>query len=1552
MQGSLYPNGVLIDRTALRRTETSKATQILKMRTDITSRGVYSGGAVTVNVGNTDHIDIAAFSGYTPRGDYIEEIGSISNLALADYISPTVNVVCAVYTESNIHSQPHETDGSTYPTEAQGTYRTRVFTQANFDNPAVLPATDDNLQNDALDRCLILCKVTAQGVGAALTAATDIQQPTEFNSILYTSPQDLVTLTGVTILSVQSDTPTGTGTITFDDTGAPPYSFKYTSPGGVISAAVTTSTDDILTITDGSGYWIKIQVLVSQLPTGLVVPYAETFSIINLYYQEIPRLTAEDIMHRNFLGTGIITPHNPHGQTLDDFAGTTLSLLDEHQDVMHCNGIWKGSASGIFQGSVNTGTALGDTLNITSPLITDLFYVNGTKQNAIDSNQVIFSPVNVTGALGAGSHLGAKLFEFYVDDNETLVSNLRLEVTHPRNCSGIWIVDMSPDHPSGSFSLRMVITAGPAATVSLQWGDTDSYAESVPTPTVSGVTGQVIRLYHPDNVNWVDVFIGDDAGATDLYLPVAGTYTDTVTVNAALDRDDHMQFMSVPYWYDSVAGKGIIGYPFTGGTRYIPDTRLWGTTCVTDMADAALEHMTYQPTFEYSRAGLLNRRHLGHQTDWQVANLSAPSRDIRQSGGVCYIRGKRLEAEGEDQTLLDNQTTIVWVDYEGDLHYDDFSAAPFTSSYQQAIEWLVGYPQDRDVEEYSTYLTDSEVTPQRGLPLYVITTLAGAVTNTVDLTRFVGAHVEDWSVGSAANHAQFATLESAFAYAAHENQVSVAANENIVIKLVGTSTITTTVTQPTNVIVEGSWDTGAALTVSPSAPDTDGSWRLSAGCIVRNVRITNSVAGPVFGLANNVVLDRIYCAAATGNFSTITQSAADVTIKGCYIRADLGMFYVPGALVASFPRMKIKDCYVYSTSSQGNPLIKVDDADYCEITGNYVIKDNQNTNIDPAIEVSNTADAWIEKNLVQIGAGDASAPEKGIHVTTCVGAQIKGNYVTRSGGASVYGIGIQANDSSSVIIEENIVNLMAEGIVGGSYDIATESGFFENITISNNLIAACYSSAINVQADTAGTVANQIVGARIEGNQIHFLAKSAVADALFGTALYGIKVYATNTSLISFRDIIIKNNTIDSVANSQAAGNTYGIILSVTSDLLNPGSTDMIEVEDNSVSRITCTSGNDVYGILGYAVAGSPGVLGLITNWSFSRNSVYLTSSYGAGTGSLVYGMYLETAQFGSNNPNTYRIKVDDNNIYVLAAPVTAVGDGIYVPNTGIYSFKNSSFNNNTIQVPWYGITASVQEQSAINDNQLYTGSVGIFSDRAYGSSISNNYIKVQSDNENTDLTIDSTNYGQMGILVVTNYSRSVIKNNKIEMYENTSANTLMRGSASYALSGAGEGFVIDNNTSFHYYDDLAAGGGGTEQAFHIYIADPDFAWSCSYNTIFNDGLYQVSNVPSDTPSKSHGIYIDFLGGGVTAAYFRGSLMSNRVFGSNSTIHSHYEFYVASYGAIAEGGVCVMNNYLSLHVIGTPVNALINTSFPGIALTNSANVAEQVSGSVWGSATF
>ena len=146
MDRAIFPNGVLIDQTVLNRVETSKIAEILRAREDITSRGVFSGGAITVNAGDDTLIDVAAFSGYVPNGEYVESAAVTYNIELSDYIANTINYVCAVQTTENSRYKPHESDGTRQATASTNTYRLRVFTEAEYD---ALLESDDNTDNNS-----------------------------------------------------------------------------------------------------------------------------------------------------------------------------------------------------------------------------------------------------------------------------------------------------------------------------------------------------------------------------------------------------------------------------------------------------------------------------------------------------------------------------------------------------------------------------------------------------------------------------------------------------------------------------------------------------------------------------------------------------------------------------------------------------------------------------------------------------------------------------------------------------------------------------------------------------------------------------------------------------------------------------------------------------------------------------------------------------------------------------------------------------------------------------------------------------------------------------------------------------------------------------------------------------------------------------------------------------------------------------------------------------------------------------------------------------------
>ncbi|MDC1300013.1 right-handed parallel beta-helix repeat-containing protein [bacterium] len=1551
MDGSLYPDGVLIDRTALRRTETTKAEQIVRLRTDVTSRGVYSGGSVTVNGANVDRIDIGAFTGYTPRGDYIVETGSNTNIALSDYAAGTINVVCAVYTEDETHNQPHETDGSTYPTYAEGTYRIRVFSQADFDNPAVLTPTDDNLDNDAKDRCLVLAQVRAEG---ALAAIVSITETTAHNEVLYTNPVTLSAITGVTILSVDPDCPTGIGTIRFDDSAAPTYKFYWTSPGGTISTVENVTSDSIVTITDNTaptGYWIKLQIIISQLPTSLIVApatyYDESITVTNLYYQELPRLTGEDDYHRNLLGTGIVTAHNPHGTSLDDLAGEDLPQLEEHQDIQHDNGIWEGSSAAIFLGSVSTASPSGDTLSVQAPPAGSIYYVNGKKLDDMSPASIIFNATNFTGGyLGTTAKEGAKLYEIYVDDSEVLTPHLRATYPAVRQTTGTWMLDISPDHPAGSYDLSLVMSdvGGASASFTVSWGTGPTYTGDL--PSISGLSGQAVKLYLPDGVNWATFWVGDEnVLGGDQYLPGAnGTYVSTLTTLASLDRDQNMQIISLSYWYDPLVLRGSIGYPPYGGTRAWQDKRTFGTLGVGQITDTALDTMVYKPLDEYQKSGIVQRRN--SQSDFLLGTPSGLT--IELIGGVMYCRGERIAFEGGDQAFTDNQISIVWVDYLGTIHIDDYASSPFSSNLQRSLAWLQGYPADRDPTLDSDFPGDEKLVPERGVPLYLVTAAAGSIDATygiVDISRSVGEFVENNTVGKRTECiAEFDNFQTAFARASVDALSSMAGKSGTTLKVVGDVLLAEVVTQPSHVKVIGGSviNSNPLVTVDMQTPVATGAWILSEGCIVEGVDIlvVASSATACFRLDDHVVIDRCHFEGdADAWFASMASNADGATIKNCHFMANDGLFNDSGG---DFYRMRFLDNYVESDDYQSSTIAMVETSNWhqAEVVGNTFIKNNSNSAETSAFKSTGSDSLNISRNQVFIRSGNIAFTTLlniGIEVVSCDNCIIVENDIQPYSGDSLYkGCGIKVNTSSTVNISNNNIQLLLCGIhVGGKFLV--ENGYFENTIISNNQMAACYSRGVFVGADMRGSLANTLIGLTISDNQI--TATNRLENSIdYYSGAKGIEVLIKESILDTIyyvRDLVVKNNIVDFVWNSETIshpGDALGVDVWVDIGDAITNQVDNISVDSNNISRIATLSANDVYAIRVTTDSAAGPYLGQILNTSICNNSIELNTS---SVVTALHGVHFSCDTGSALIPQIYGASIDNNNIIISATNGTWQGDGIVLVNDN--GLTNSSISNNSIYAPWDGIIAG-GEGFKISGNSIQAGSTGIYCSKLgtylnLRSSIDNNNIIVFAANANRYMAIQGTDFGCMGILIGVDSVFFDLTANKVELI----GTAMPRQSASICLPGTNSGaavdgsgnFVIDGCNSVHAYASMAAGS-DDPNCYHIYVFRPESGWVISNCVIDNDG----TGGALPTPSPSHGIYLNAGSVGLTSTY-RGCIRGNTIMGSNDGITSttSYEIFLGVYGAIANTGhTTLTGNHISLKISagGSPAgSAYPRTSIDG-----------------------
>jgi len=377
MDHSIYTDGVVVGQVDLERTETTKKFHINQRHDDASVLGVTSG-QVTVNTLNNTLIDISAFTGYTPNGEYIESTTAETARQLADYTNGTINYVLGMYTETNTLLKPHETNGNSYPTAAARSYRIVIVTEAQYN---ALPTTDDNLNNNAKDRALIIGKVTARGVGVALTSS-DITNATTFGSAI--SAVKTSNIAGVQIYNVDRTTMAGTGSLSYA-AGGQQLTWKSPDPLDTYGAAVTVSTSGIYEVK--SGTFLKSLYVIVTSPSLPGTNQTDTVTITNIYSQSVSRYTAEDIHHRSLIGSGIPTTLNPHGLTIEDL-GVSSGIVEIHQDLFHSNGVLRTSATNLFTLSVNTTAP--HSLNVVAPISGDAFYLNGREHNLLASSNIQF----------------------------------------------------------------------------------------------------------------------------------------------------------------------------------------------------------------------------------------------------------------------------------------------------------------------------------------------------------------------------------------------------------------------------------------------------------------------------------------------------------------------------------------------------------------------------------------------------------------------------------------------------------------------------------------------------------------------------------------------------------------------------------------------------------------------------------------------------------------------------------------------------------------------------------------------------------------------------------------------------------------------------------------------------------------------------------------------------------------------------------------------------------------------------------------------------------
>jgi hypothetical protein len=1307
MEKTLYQDGVLVDAPMLNRTETSKSSEILRNRKDWNTRGVLSGGVVSRHSTNPDRINIQDFSGYTPNGEYVSGFGAL-NQTLASYTAGTWNYVLAVYTETTSEVKSHETDGYSYPTKISPSYRLVIITEAAY---AALPVTSSSMAANSKDRSLILAKVRAEGTGIAIN---QIELPTDFGNILYADPVDFEVISGVKFLTIGGSTPVGVGTLKYDPVvNFPNFTFYWKSNGNTYGPGVEVDDDTTVILEDSSGNWVKLNIILSQLPTsGIIIE--EPATIYNLYDQDIPRVSSEDNLHRSYIGSGVITPTNPHGLSHDDISDGSGGSLQEHQDVLHCTGIWRGSNSSILRGNVFVPHPSNDILSILFPTVNNLYYINGNKLSSLSNSTMDFPHSNYG--------LGCDLYEIYVTDNGAAYPHKRASFPVPRLVTGVWLIDMSDDHPAGDYTLSCTVS-GPSYDFS--WGG-GKVVNVIHDPVDQGV---IIKLESLNPRHWVSLYVRTELGGPfpDATLP-GSSQSETVTVYSAPDPDQNMKILSAPYWYDGT--KGTFGYRFdldnypNDASRGLVDKRIFGTLSEENMSDGGLDHVSYDPQDELHSSGVLISRD-GLFTEFRTISSSL---SLTVTGGSYYCRGKRLSVDNTTLSLPDDKEILIYASHSGAIQYlnvtDDFA-----SSVIDAMKYIVG-DSLKDIKEWTKGYS-LNLYAEMGVPLRHIVTSSGSILKSKDICKNVNSGVTPWSVGSRGgtinihlhSAAQFSDLWSAFLWCNVERSLVSNNSRFYEFKTSGVSYIDDgyEIDQPKYTRVVSNGDELSRVEVRD--PITrDYAWKLDDGCEVDNVWIVNvSVGKAIFG-----------------------SIGANVSVKNCSLRA-----VQPGSTS--------RDAYIFRLgSSPGRLNLTIEnnkivtpgavfyDTGYSDIYNNFRFVNNKVNYYDeniyvstsPLISLRNLRNSEVSGNVIGKSNWD-TVPYRtdALRLTSCSGTSVRGNniqvYNSGSHIAGSFWYGINAVSCSDVSVEGN--NLFCpDGHLPLCNGIGT-SNCVSNMRICNNSVRS-----FSIGIDVYNSNLFGFNGFSICNNNVYNL------NGLSSDSYAGISVRYQSSSVGGSRTIFIKNLNIDNnvVSGLDNSNNyvpfVYGVVFDISNENNHLSNLTNVSINGNSISDLNNnTSHIDGAGSSGIFVRMNPLRAGdNFSNMSISNNKISRIVS--TPPPFLFFtGIKVSLNENSSYSQNFVGLSIDSNEIN-LSSPIMVLGTPMLSQGLYIESFYTNLFNNSISDNKIQFITPSgadiatgaisvestnSQVYSSILNNSLLSSGTAIYCYNLSGGSILNNYI-------------------------------------------------------------------------------------------------------------------------------------------------------------------------------------------------------------------------------------
>lgn len=402
----------------------------------------------------------------------------------------------------------------------------------------------------------------------------------------------------------------------------------------------------------------------------------------------------EVITHIHSFGTGVVSPTNPHGQSLADFGFVPDTTPTVHQLKDHTNGIEPDSATTTCLVTINAAPAP-DQINITQLTVGDSILVNGNRITNVPG----VTPTNLT-FLTAG--VNPELYEIYVDGNGTVSKNLRAQYGGPATVTGVYVVDVSPLHEAGTFVLDQAL--GPGLMVWDGGLDMDN-------PSTDGF---MICRRPGKPEQWILLWI--DVSALD-----PGSPADSITIFASIAEQNNRLLLANVNW--SGSATGFLGYGNWGSSGSPYDKRRRGNLGSKALSTEAVE--TYiERYFKETRSDGIAFLDPGSQAlgDAFVGGSST----FTIAAGVGYASGKRVSWPETQLTAPDGSTTYVWIDETGTVKQS--ISKPFTFGFDDTTTTFGG-------------IAVSDNVLKRGIAIGYVAAAAGLLT-VVENTPYYLSHAD------------------------------------------------------------------------------------------------------------------------------------------------------------------------------------------------------------------------------------------------------------------------------------------------------------------------------------------------------------------------------------------------------------------------------------------------------------------------------------------------------------------------------------------------------------------------------------------------------------------------------------------------------------------------------------------------------------------------------------------------------------------------------------------------------------------------------------------